>query len=96
MSHELVQLSAGIDNIEACVELAIAHNLGIEVMAFAFPHILDNDWKHHVNEYRNYLRPVPGPITLHGPFMDMAPGSPDMRINDICFERVPARHRHCV
>jgi sugar phosphate isomerase/epimerase len=84
---ETVLLSANTNNIEACVELAQAHGLGIEVMAFAFPHILDDDWKQTVKEYQNYLAPVTGPIALHGPFMDMAPGSPDPRINFICIER---------
>lgn len=89
---ETVLLSAGIRNIEECVDLAIAHELGIEVMAFAFPEVLEGDWKYSVNEYRNFLRPVPGPITLHGPFMDMSPGSPDPRISDICAER----YRHAI
>jgi sugar phosphate isomerase/epimerase len=89
---EQVLLSANINNIEACVELAQAHNLGIEVMAFAFPHILDGDWRATLGDYQNYLQPVTGPITLHGPFMDMAPGSPDPRIHDICV----TRYRHAI
>jgi len=84
---ETVLLSANIDNIEACVDVAIEHGLGIEVMAFAFPQILDVHWQKSVQAYRSYLRHVPGPITLHGPFMDMAPGSPDRRIDAVCRAR---------
>ncbi|MEO0565244.1 MAG: sugar phosphate isomerase/epimerase family protein, partial [Chloroflexota bacterium] len=84
---EQVLLSAGMNNIEACVELAHVHGLGIEVMAFAFPNVLDGDWEQTVRDYQVLLGPVSGPITLHGPFMDMAPGSPDARINQICVER---------
>lgn len=89
---ETVLLSANINNVEACVELSQAHGLGIEVMAFAFPQILDGKWKDSVTQYKNLLRPVPGPITLHGPFMDMAPGSPDPQINHICMDR----YRHAI
>ncbi|MEM6282645.1 MAG: sugar phosphate isomerase/epimerase family protein [Chloroflexota bacterium] len=89
---ETVLLSANVNNIEACVEMAIEYGLGIEVMAFAFPHVLDVNWKENVQQYRKYLRDVPGPITLHGPFMDMASGSPDPRINAVCM----TRYQHAV
>lgn len=84
---ETVLLSANINNVEDCIALSQAHGLGIEVMAFAFPRILDGKWKDSVAQYKNLLQPVPGPITLHGPFMDMAPGSPDPQINATCMER---------
>ncbi len=87
LAMETVLLSANINNIEACAELAIEHDLGIEVMAFAYPNVLDGNWKRTVQDYRRYLKPVTGPITLHGPFMDMAPGSPDSRINAVCMQR---------
>ena len=40
-----VFLSSSPKNIEACVELAIKHGMGIEVMAFAYPDLLDGDWR---------------------------------------------------
>ena len=80
-------LSAGRHNIQDCIQLALRHNLGIEIMAFAFPQVLDSNWQSLLAAYRNMLRPVRGPITMHGPFMDMAPGSPDSRINQICIDR---------
>lgn len=89
---EAVLLSANTNNIESCVELAETHGLGIEVMAFAFPSVLDGDWKSTVREYRQHLSTIIGPITLHGPFMDMAPGSPDSRINAVCM----ARYQHAI
>lgn len=84
---ETVLLSANENNAEDCVQLALEHDLGIEVMAFAFPHVLDGEWKKTVAAYRELLAPVSAPITLHGPFMDMAPGSPDSRINAVCLSR---------
>ncbi len=80
---DLVSLSAGLNNIENCVELAQQCNLGIEVMAFSYPEILDGDWRATVKQYKRLLDYVPGPITLHGPFMDMVSGSPDPRVNAV-------------
>jgi sugar phosphate isomerase/epimerase len=85
-----VLLSANTRNFEDCIQLALQYNLGIEVMAFAFPALLDGDWRETLQSYKAWLKPIRGPITMHGPFLDMAPGSPDSRINDIC----KARYKH--
>lgn len=84
---EQVLLSANINNLGDCVALATAHGLGIEVMAFAFPHILDGDWQQTLRDYQEALRPIEGALSLHGPFMDMAPGSTDPQINAVCMRR---------
>jgi sugar phosphate isomerase/epimerase len=89
---ETVILSANTNNIEDCIALAEAHGLGIEVMAFAWPHILEGDWKQAVKTYQNHLALISGPVVVHGPFMDMAPGSSDPRINAICMDR----YRHAI
>jgi sugar phosphate isomerase/epimerase len=88
--YDQVLLSANIGNLTDCSRLALQYNLGIEVMAFAWPNILDGDWRTLLLDYANWLRPIRGPITMHGPFLDMAPGSPDNRINEIC----KARYKH--
>lgn len=82
-----VLLSASRNNIEQCVELACERGLGIEVMAFAFPDVLDSNWEELLGNYKMLLERVPGPITIHGPFMDMVSGSPDERINEVCRQR---------
>jgi sugar phosphate isomerase/epimerase len=82
-----VLLSASSNNIEDCIDLAAKHGLGIEVMDFAFPNVLDGHWEHELATYRTILRIVPGPITIHGPFMDMVSGSPDALINHVCIQR---------
>lgn len=81
-----VLLSAGRKNIEACLDLAKEFGLGIEVMAFAFPDVLDGDWRQDVAWYQNALKDIPM-ITLHGPFFDMSPGSLDPRINALVRDR---------
>jgi sugar phosphate isomerase/epimerase len=87
-----VSLSASRSNIRDCVALAEARGLGIEVMAFAFPDVLDGDWRQTITEYKRLLRNITGDITLHGPFMDMVSGSPDPRINAVCV----ARYSHAI
>ncbi len=82
-----VLLSAGRNNFKACVDLARERGLGIEVMAFAFPDVLDSNWEAVMGQYKTTLQEVPGPITIHGPFMDMVSGSPDARINEVCRQR---------
>lgn len=88
-----VLLSASLANVKDTVDLALQKGLGIEVMAFAYPHILDGDWQATVTEYKALLADVPGELTLHGPFMDMVSGSPDPRINAVCMTRYSAAIR---
>lgn len=87
-----VLLSSSPKNIEACVELAVKHGMGIEVMAFAYPDLLDGDWRSVLARYKTLLEPVKGMVTMHGPFMDMASGSPDQQINEVC----KGRFRHAI
>lgn len=82
-----ILLSADRKNFDECVELAVEFGLGIEVMAFAYPDVLDGNWEHTLETYRTLLRYVPGPVTVHGPFMDMVSGSLDTRINQVCYQR---------
>ncbi len=84
---DTVLLSAGRYNARECVELAQQHGLGIEIMMFAFPDVLDGNWLRTLGEYKQMIADVPGPITMHGPFMDLVSGSPDNRINELCFDR---------
>ena len=71
-----VSLSAGISNFHDCGELASDHGLGLELMAFSLPSVLDGDWRALVRAYRTALATIPGVVTLHGPFMDLVSGSP--------------------
>ncbi len=93
---DCVLLSASHRNIEACIEIAVQHpGIGIELMTFAFPDLLDGNWQAQIPLYRDLLEPVRahgGRVTLHGPFMDLPAGSPDAQISRI----VADRHRHAI
>src|SRR5690242_19172084 len=88
-----VILSASRTNVRETIELAAERGLGVELMAFAFPDVLDGDWRMAMAQYKQLLQDVPGEITLHGPFMDMVSGSPDPRINAVCVVRYSAAIR---
>lgn len=82
-----VLLSANPDNLDECIALARERGLGIELMTFSHPALLDGDWRETVTLYRPRLRHIPGGLTMHGPFFDLAPGSIDARINQLTHER---------
>lgn len=82
-----VSLSAGLSNFDDCVALACQRGLGIEIMAFSLPQVLDGEWRVLDKEYKAALADVPGPVTMHGPFMDLVSGSPDERINMVSYGR---------
>lgn len=87
-----VFLTADRNNVEEVIDLASDYGLGVEVMAFAYPDVMDGNWEHELSIYRTILRRVRGGLTLHGPFMDMVSGSPDARINEVC----ATRYRHAM
>lgn len=82
-----IELSAARGNVQACLDLAERYGLGIEVMAFAFPDVLDGDYVDEMHHYKKLLRDQRGALTMHGPFLDMVSGSPDPRINAVCSSR---------
>jgi sugar phosphate isomerase/epimerase len=83
-----VLLCAKHHNFDACVALAAEHGIGIEVQTFAYPDVLDGDWQALVQQYTPALRGLSGEIAMHGPFLDMASGSPDKRIDQVVRERI--------
>lgn len=76
------------DNFDACLDLAREYATGVEVQTFAFPPVFAEGWRDLVRDYQTRLRDIPGPVALHGPFMDLAGGSPDPLINDVVAQRV--------
>ena len=85
--RDQVSLSAGIGNLNECIEVACERGLGIELMAFSVPSVLDGEWRTLEREYRTALAEVPGTLSIHGPFMDLVSGSPDERINMVTYGR---------
>lgn len=82
-----VLLSAWPRNAQAVAALAAEQGLGVELLTFALPEVLDGDVAAALDSARALLAPVPGMIALHGPFFDMSPGSVDGRVNALTMLR---------
>jgi sugar phosphate isomerase/epimerase len=80
---DTVSVSAGRHNLHAAVDLALEFGLGVELMHFASPDVLDASPQTVVADAKQAVAGVTGPLSLHGPFFDMAPGSIDERVNDL-------------
>ena len=73
---------------DACLRLACETGAGMEIQAFAYPDVLDGDWEALATHYRQQLVALPGERAMHGPFIDMASGSPDPLIRAVVRQRV--------
>ncbi len=65
---------------------------GLEVVGFAAPQVLDGDWEEKLRDLEPLCRRLPGPISMHGPFLDLSPASPEPRLRALTRER----YRHAL
>lgn len=74
-------------------ELKQAHILlkqgrvGMEVVDFARPTLLTSDWEQRLAELLPLCQQWAGPITMHGPFLDLSPVSPDPGLRELTLQR---------
>ena len=73
---------------DACLKIAAETGAGMEIQAFAYPDVLDGDWKALLAHYRQALVVLPGERAMHGPFIDMASASPDALIREVVRRRI--------
>lgn len=65
-----------------------ATGIGVEISDFARAAALDApDRQELVERIRENLKPVRGPVSLHGPYRSMDPASPDAKIRAVCRDR---------
>jgi sugar phosphate isomerase/epimerase len=57
------------------------------MQAFAYPDVLDGDWETLLQSYQRAIAVLPGERAMHGPFIDMASGSPDPLIRAVVRRR---------
>jgi sugar phosphate isomerase/epimerase len=67
--------------------LATRHNLGLELQEFSEPGVLDGDWRGLLDQYRQALAGFTGLLSMHGAYIDLVSGSPDMRLVALTRER---------
>lgn len=61
--------------------------MGIEIQDFTEPNLRDDEIKNIVKKYKKALRDFHGIKSLHGPFLDLKPASPDLAIREISYKR---------
>ncbi len=83
-----VLLGASRRTFYECLDIAREYEVGLELQAFAYPDAFDGDWRDLVDEYRKALVDLPGELAMHGPFMDMATGSPDRLVRSAVQQRM--------
>lgn len=62
-------------------------NIGVEIQDFTEPNLKDNEIENLVCEYKKLLQDFPHTKSLHGPFLDLKPASPDKDIRKISYEK---------
>src|SRR5262249_22888100 len=83
-----IVLGTNRKNFFDCLALAQEKGVGLEIQAFAYPETLDGDWEGLVSTYRQAVTDLPGEVTMHGPFLDMASGTSDPLIRNVVRRRV--------
>jgi sugar phosphate isomerase/epimerase len=64
---------------EVCRE-ACRLGVSLEIGEFAYPKVLDTDFDQALKDSLAWSQGLVYPVTLHGAFLDMYPGSPDHRV----------------
>jgi sugar phosphate isomerase/epimerase len=67
--------------------VARQHGLGLELQEFSDPNVLDGDWRSLLDEYERALDGFTGLRAMHGAYIDLVSGSPDMRLVTLARER---------
>lgn len=69
--------------------LAIArqYGVGLELQEFSDPNVLDSDWRSLLDRYQRALTGFTGLLSMHGAYIDLVSGSPDLRLVALTRER---------
>lgn len=62
-------------------------NIGVEIQDFTEPNLTKDEMKNLTNEYKKLLEDFPHTKSLHGPFLDLKPASPDKDIRNISYKK---------
>lgn len=81
----LLQLKGA--ELEQAGTLLAQGRVGLEVLDFANPTLLTADWEQRLAELLPLCQQWAGPITMHGPFLDLSPASPDPGLRELTLHR---------
>ena len=85
MTSRILKCISTIDYFDT--DMYNALGLGVEIQDFTEPNLLDAGWEERVEEYKKALQGFSGTISLHGPFLDLKPTSPDKTIREASAKR---------
>ena len=83
-----IQLQLKGEELAKATALLDSGLYGLEVLDFASPALLSGAWEEHLEAMQAFCARLPGPITMHGPFLDLSPASPDPGVREL------TRHRY--
>ena len=62
-------------------------NIGVEIQDFTEPNLSNNEIEKIVREYEKKFKNFKAIKALHGPFLDLKPASPDLKIRQVSYNR---------
>ena len=74
-------------NFDEFLNYAVKNECNLEIASFAFPEILDTNWKELLEDYQCKLQSFEGIISMHGTFMDLIYHTKDSKVRQIAKER---------
>ncbi len=75
------------EELRHCHDVLCTGSIGLEVGDFASPSLLDGNWRERLPVMKKLVSQYKGPISLHGPFLDMSPTSPEPGLRRLTMER---------
>lgn len=85
MKRNILKCISTIDEFK--LDEYIDLNIGVEIQDFTEPNLSENEINELVNNYKELLKNIPNIKSLHGPFLDLKPASPDEDIRRISYNK---------
>ena len=73
-------------------ELVETYDIGLEVISFSISFVLD-ELEKSIEYYKKDFQSFKAPLTFHGPFLDLLPGSCDEKVKQLTKERFEAGYK---
>lgn len=83
--RQLVKCIRSIDELD--VDLFNRLNIGVEIQDFTEPNLSLEERRKIIDAYKIVLDNFEGIKSLHGPFLDLKPSSPDLLIREVSYKR---------